>query len=106
MTPPVQVPFLNCSLKETPLGQQLPQQLLQMSAQDRGIYATCWHLCHGLLKRDCTDEGLYINAEDPGAIPSSAAELQWPFPFKAEVVFHQGYPAWRRAEPSFWVGSL
>lgn len=96
MTPPVQVPFLNCSLKKAPLGQQLPQQLLQMSAQDHG--------CAGLRFKVCsTDEGLNTDAEVPGVIPSSAAVLQRLHPFKKEVVFPQGYPAWRRAESFIWV---
>lgn len=63
----------------------------------------CWDLFQGLLKKDCMDDGLHIDAEDAGAIPSPATDLQWPFPFKAEVVFHQGYPAWRKDKP---LGSL
>lgn len=96
MTPPVQVPFLNCSLKKAPLGQQLPQQPLQMSAQDHGCAGVCSKVCS-------IDEGLNTDAKVPGVIPSSAAVLQRLHPFKNEVVFPEGYPAWRRAESFVWV---
>lgn len=67
-------PFSELFLEESTPG----SAALQMSAQDRGCAGICFKVCS-------VDEGLHLDAEDPGAIPSSAAGLQWLLPFKAEV---------------------